>query len=45
MQEKPKNEKTKIEKVMHYECGVLARDTKNEPKMQENLNLENLNYH
>jgi hypothetical protein len=42
MQEKPKVEKTKIEKIMHHECGILARD-KNEPKMQENLNLENLN--
>jgi len=28
MQEKPKIEKTKIEKIMHHECGVLARDKK-----------------
>ena len=37
MQEKPKIEKNEIEKIMHHECGVLARDTKNEPKMREKI--------
>jgi hypothetical protein len=42
MQEKPKIEKTEIDKITHHECGVLARDTKNEPKMQENLKSRKL---
>jgi len=35
MQEKPKIEKTETEKITHL--FFLARDTENEPKMQENL--------
>jgi len=42
MQENPKIEKTEIEKITHHECGVLARDTKNEPKMQDNLKSRKL---
>lgn len=42
MQEQPKIERTEIEKITHHECGVLARDTKNKPKMQENLKSRNL---
>jgi hypothetical protein len=42
MKEKPEIEKSEIVKIMHRECGVLDRDIKNEPKMQENLKSRKL---